>query len=79
MLELGAEAARKRFPELLERARAGEQSVITNHRVPIAAIVPLDQRVPEDGEDILTLKGSGAGLWQEGPASWVAALRDEWP
>ena len=39
MLEIGAEAARKRLPELLDRAHAGEQTIVKKHGIPYAAIV----------------------------------------
>ncbi|MEB3353558.1 MAG: type II toxin-antitoxin system prevent-host-death family antitoxin, partial [Cyanobacteriota bacterium] len=40
---LGSEAARRRLPELLERARRGEPTVIQKHGVAVAALVPLQQ------------------------------------
>ncbi|MCP9911820.1 type II toxin-antitoxin system Phd/YefM family antitoxin [Cyanobium sp. BA20m-14] len=45
---LGVEAARKRLPELLERAAAGERIVIQRHRTPMAALVPLAGQAPTD-------------------------------
>ena len=78
MLELGAENARRRLPELLERAHAGEQAIITKRGVPYAAIVPLEQRVESRGEGLLDLQGSGRGLWGDDAAEWVDGVRDEW-
>ena len=45
---MGVEAARKRLPELLERAAAGERIVIQRHRTPMAALVPLAGQAPTD-------------------------------
>ena len=45
MLEIGAEAARRRLPELLDRAHAGESSIIKKRGIPYAALVPLEQRM----------------------------------
>ena len=41
MPTLGVLEARKRFPELLDRARDGEETVIARHGHPVAALVPL--------------------------------------
>ncbi len=79
MLEIGAEVARKRFPELLDRAYAGEVSVIKKRGIPYAALVPLDQRMDDkSGIGLLALRGSGAGLWGDDVAQTIRALRDEW-
>ena len=63
---LGVEAARKRLPELLERAAAGERIVIQRHRTPMAALVPLAGQAPTDPslrrrqvQSLLGLQGSG--------------------
>ena len=67
---LGVEAARKRLPELLERAAAGERIVIQRHRTPMAALVPLAGQAPTDPslrrrqvQSLLGLQGSGRGCW----------------
>ena len=78
MLELGAENARRRLPELLERAHNGEQAIITKRGVPYAAIVPTDQRPEPAGETLLDLMGTGKGLWGDELGAWVDKLRDEW-
>jgi len=54
MLELGAETARKRLPELLDRAYAGEQTIIKKRGIPYAAIVALDQRIVTTKEGLLS-------------------------
>jgi len=78
METLGSEAARRRLPELLERARRGEQTVIQRHGVPVAALVPLTQRVQPGHQSLLALRGSGRGCWQQEASQVVDALRQEW-
>ena len=77
-VEIGAEQARKTLPNLLERAHAGEQTIIKKHGVPYAALVPLDQRVTVRREGLLALRGSGAGLWGENVRAWIDDIRNEW-
>ena len=67
---MGVEAARRRLPELLERAAAGERIVIQRHRTPMAALVPLAGRAPIDPllrqrqiQSLMALQGSGRGCW----------------
>ena len=66
----GVEAARRRLPELLERAAAGERIVIRRHRTPLAALVPLAGQAPTDPslrqrqvQSLMALQGSGRGCW----------------
>lgn len=78
MLEIGAEAARKRLPELLNRAHAGEQTIVKKRGVPYAAIVALDQRVVPKKEGVLSLRSTGRGLWGEDSKKTIDQYRDEW-
>ena len=79
MRELGTEEARRRLPELLDRAHAGEASIIKKRGVPYAALVPLDRRLHEKrGVSLIDLIGSGAGLWGDDVARTIADYRDEW-
>ena len=66
----GVEEARRRLPELLERAAAGERFVIQRHRTPMAALVPLAGQAPTDPrrrqqqmQSLMALQGSGRGCW----------------
>lgn len=66
----GVEAARRRLPELLERAAAGERIVIQRHHTPKAALVPLTGQAPTDPslrqrqvQSLMALQGSGRGCW----------------
>ncbi|MEK6606763.1 MAG: type II toxin-antitoxin system prevent-host-death family antitoxin [Myxococcota bacterium] len=75
----GAEQARQRLPELLERAHHGSPTVITKRGRPYAALVPLDRGlVRTRRSSLLALRGSGAGLWGRDAARTVSRMRDEW-
>lgn len=77
--KIGAELARQRLPELLDRARSGEVMIICKRGKPYAALVPLDQLPAEPVEERLTaLYGSGRGLWGDDPAEHVRRMREEW-
>ena len=67
---LGVEAARRRLPELLDRAARGERIVISRHHQPIAALVPLSEQALADPQRrqrrvqaLLQLQGSGRHCW----------------
>jgi len=74
----GVEEARRRLPELLERAHRGERVVITRHGRPYATLgeaTPATARPPAFSE----LRGSGRGLWSSRDAgNTVERLREEW-
>lgn len=79
MLEINAEAARRRLPELLDRAHEGEVSVIKKRGVPYAALVPFDQHKNHvKGPGLLALQGSGKGLWGDEVARTINEGRNEW-
>jgi prevent-host-death family protein len=77
METLGSEAARRRLPELLDRAQRGEQTLIQRHGVTVAALVPLDQR-QLSRRSLLSLRGSGRGCWSGDAAQHIDELRSEW-
>ncbi|MBV2352182.1 type II toxin-antitoxin system Phd/YefM family antitoxin [Synechococcus sp. HK05] len=67
---LGVEEARRRLPELLERAAGGEAFVIQRHKKPMAALVPVGGQPPNDPlerqrqiQSLISLQGSGRGCW----------------
>lgn len=71
---LGVEAARRRLPELLNRAQAGHSTLISRHGKPVAALVPLGGRIPSDPllrqrqlQALLNLRGSGKACWPARP------------
>jgi prevent-host-death family protein len=75
----GAEEARVRLPELLERAKRGEVTVITKHGKPLAKVAPVDiSRLEKTKFPLLSLEGSGRGLWGRDSRRALKRLRDEW-
>lgn len=82
MLTVGSEAARRRLPELLDRAHSGESSVIEKRGQPYAVLVPLSDvdelAAAREGEGLFSLRGSGEGLWGNDIVAQIEALRDEW-
>lgn len=76
---MGSEAARAKLPDLLELAHHGSTTVITKHGKPYAALVPLSAVRPSHRRvSVLSLSGSGAGLWGNDSSNSIAQLRDEW-
>jgi prevent-host-death family protein len=75
----GAEEARNQLPDLLDAAENGEATVITRHGRPVAAIVPVNSlgAVPRQ-ESLLSVAGTGRGLWGDDSAGEIRRLRDEW-
>jgi antitoxin (DNA-binding transcriptional repressor) of toxin-antitoxin stability system len=78
MLEVGAEAARKRLPELLDRAHVGEQTIVKKRGIPYAAIVALDQRIIARKEGLLSLRATGRNLWGKNSNKKIDQYRNEW-
>lgn len=62
---LGVLEARKRFPELLDRAHGGEETLISRHGHPVAALVPLWRRHRPQRQALIALKGSGHDCWPD--------------
>jgi len=64
MHQIGVDEARKRLPELLDRARAeGLVTVVRKRGVPCAAIVPLSYLRQDNVKGISSLRGSGKGVY----------------
>ena len=63
MDSLGVEEARRRLPELLTKAEAGEQTIIKRHNRPVAALVPIHQRPAAQRRSVLSLRGTGKTAW----------------
>ncbi len=79
----GLEQARIQLPSIAANAHAGVRSIITKHGKPYAAIVPIqDLPNPSNEADlaagILSLQGTGRGLWGADVGQTLADLRDEW-
>ena len=77
---IGSEAARQNLPDILERAAKGETTVVTKRGRPVAAVVPFDAgaRPAGRGPSLLSLRGSGRGLWGKDPAKTISRGRKEW-
>ena len=74
---LGVEEARRRLPQLLADAHRGEVTIITKHGRPYAALVPVEEIRPARPVSVLSLRGSGKGLWGD-VAAHVERMRREW-
>jgi prevent-host-death family protein len=74
----GVEEARRRLPELLERAHRGERVVITRHGRPYATLREASQATAKR-PPFSELRGSGRGLWHSSDAgNTIERLREEW-
>jgi prevent-host-death family protein len=75
----GAEEARNQLPDLLDAAEKGHSTIITKHGRPVAAIVPLEAyEATAKQQSLLTVAGSGKGLWGDDSVRTLSELRDEW-
>ena len=63
MDSIGVEEARRRLPELLNKAEAGEQTIIRRHNKAVAALVPIWQRPSAQTRNVLSLRGTGLQTW----------------
>ena len=81
--EYGLEQARARLPHIAAEAVAGYSSVITRHGKAVAAVVPIGQWQAQQSQKIraaglLSLRGTGRGLWPQGAGQAIDELRQEW-
>jgi prevent-host-death family protein len=74
----GAEAARQNLPAILDAAESGRTTVITRRGRAVAAVVPAARALAGRPASLLSLAGTGKGLWVRPAALTVATLRDEW-
>jgi antitoxin (DNA-binding transcriptional repressor) of toxin-antitoxin stability system len=72
----GVEEARNTLPAILDAAAQGRITIITRRGNAVAAVVPASGAVKPTS--LLTLAGTGKGLWGRKSAGTVARLRDEW-
>lgn len=76
---VGVEQARRHLPALLVEATKGRSTVITRHGKSVAAIVPVDQLAGLKAQrSLLSVAGSGKGLWGNKSSRTIADLRGEW-
>jgi prevent-host-death family protein len=74
-----AEAARKKFPSLIEQAHHGKATIVTKRGRPYAAIVPVTDAPSGQGQlDIQSFRGSGRGLWGPNVRASIQKMRREW-
>jgi prevent-host-death family protein len=74
----GAEEARQHLPAILAEAAAGRSTLITRHGRAVAAVVPATAVKLARAPSLLSLAGTGRGLWGTDSRKTVARLRDEW-
>ena len=74
----GVEEARREFPAILDAAAKGGTTVITRRGVAVAAVVPASVASRLRPISLLTLLGSGKGLWGREVSGTLARMRDEW-
>lgn len=74
----GAEEARQHLPAILTAAASGRTTVITRHGRAVAAVVPAAAATQRKPIPLLSLAGTGRGLWGRASARTLAGLRDEW-
>jgi prevent-host-death family protein len=75
----GVEDARRQLPALLAEAEKGRTTIVTRRGRSIAAIVPIDRAsVGQRQKSLLSLAGTGKGLWGRASSKTLRRLRDEW-
>jgi prevent-host-death family protein len=75
----GAEEARAQLPALLLAAERGRQTIITRHGRPVAVLAPMSAGGERPAQrSILSLAGSGRGLYGRDSRAALRKLRDEW-
>ena len=74
-----AEEARNQLPDLLDAAEKGRSTIITRHGRPVAALVPIETHsAVMRQQPLISLEGSGRGLWGRDSRRALRKLRDEW-
>jgi antitoxin (DNA-binding transcriptional repressor) of toxin-antitoxin stability system len=75
----GVEDARRELPALLADAEKGRTTIVTRRGRSIAAIVPMDRAsIGQRQKSLLSLAGTGKGLWGKASSKTLRHLRDEW-
>jgi antitoxin (DNA-binding transcriptional repressor) of toxin-antitoxin stability system len=76
---IGLDQAGNELARLVALAQAASSTIITRLGRPCAALVPLDcPQAAAHKSGLLSLRGTGAGLWGRDAATTVIQLRDEW-
>lgn len=75
----GAEEARNQLPTLLDHARDGRPTLVTRRGEPVAIIIAPDTLpVTRCAPGLLSLAGTGRGLWGADPTAEITRQRGEW-
>jgi prevent-host-death family protein len=74
----GVEEARNQLPKLIEAAEAGHSTVITRRGRAVAVLSPLEGYGAKRQQSLLSIAGTGRGLWGRDSARAIDALREEW-
>ncbi len=74
----GVEEARRTLPAILEAAAQGKTTIITRHGRSIAAVVRVSAAKSTSRASLLSLSGTGKGMWGRDSAKGVSRLREEW-
>lgn len=80
--QISTAEAEAQFSRLIDRARRGEETLITDHGRPVARVSPVEQRMPDDGMDWDALwrrmrdRANAAGI-RPFTAEEIKSLRDE--
>ena len=78
MNQAGAEEARKKLPELIERAeRDGTVTIVTKRGRPCAAIVPLSHLKRAEAPKLTELRDSAGGCYGD-VAEYIDSSRRAW-
>jgi prevent-host-death family protein len=78
-LHTGAESARTKLPSLIQAAERGRSTIITRRGRAVAALVPVSSLAGlEAQQPLLSVAGSGRGLWGADSTKTLRKLRDEW-
>jgi prevent-host-death family protein len=74
----GAEQARNQLPLLLAAAENGRTTIITRRGRSVAALVPVQEAAVSKQKSLVSLAGSGKGLWGKDSRAILRRLREEW-
>ena len=72
----GVKELRKTLLDVVDAAAQGQVTIITRHGRAVAAVVPAGRALKPTS--LLTVAGTGKGLWGRNPTSAIARFRDEW-
>lgn len=73
----GAEDARNQLPALLDAAERGETTIITRRGRPVAVLAPMGDAGAIQ-QSLLSVAGTGRGLWGEDSTETIRKMRNEW-